>query len=108
MVVDLVKEGVPVEPFGQGFGSMNAPTKEFEKLALEYQLRHGGDPVLKWALGNVTLQYSPSADIKVAKDKSHEKVDPVVATIMAIGQSLLDEEKSMETEAYKDRGFTIL
>ena len=108
LVVDCVEEGLPMEPFGQGFGSMNAPTKEFERMALLKEIRHGGDPVLKWALGNVALQMSPSGDIKVAKDKSHEKVDPVVATIMAIGQSLLDQEENNDTEAYEDRGLLIL
>ena len=108
LVVDCIELGLPMEPFGQGFGSMNAPTKEFEKLALEKNIRHGGDPVLKWSLGNVALQMSPSGDIKVAKDKSNEKVDPIVATIMGIGQSLLDEGNTTDTTAYKDRGLLIL
>lgn len=108
LVVDGLEIGLPLEPFGQGWGSMNAPTKEFEKLALEFDMRHGGDPVLKWALGNVVIQMSPSGDIKVVKDKSNEKVDPVVATVMAIGQSLLDEGNTKETKAYKDRGFLMI
>lgn len=108
LVVDLIEQGVPVEPFGQGFGSMNAPTKEFEKLALEYSIRHGGDPVLKWSLGNVAIDVDPAGSIKVTKKKSQEKVDPIVATIMAIGQSLLDEGNTLNTVAYKDRGFRIL
>ena len=107
LVVDCIDLGLPMQPFGQGWGSMNAPTKEFEKLALEKKLRHGNDPVLKWSLGNVALQVSPTGDLKVAKDKSNEKVDPIVATIMGIGQSLLDEGNTTETEAYKDRGFEV-
>ena len=76
--------------------------------SLGKNIRHGGDPVLKWALGNVALQVSPSGDLKVAKDKSNEKVDPVVATIMGIGQSLLDEGNTVSTVAYKERGLLIL
>ena len=34
LVIDLTNEGVKMAPFGQGFRSMSAPTKEVEKLIL--------------------------------------------------------------------------
>ena len=33
-IIDLQNEGMECNPFGQGYGSMGAPTKEFEKLVL--------------------------------------------------------------------------
>lgn len=75
-------------PFGQGFVSMNAPTKEFERLAMQGKIRHGGNPVLRWMLRNVELRTDPAGNIKVDKAKSAEKVDGIVAAIEALAEYL--------------------
>jgi phage terminase large subunit-like protein len=75
---------------------MSFPSKIFEKLALEFKLYHGGDPLLRWMMGNVHLQRDPSGNIKPDKAKSGEKIDGVVASIMAIGEMLTFEEDPQE------------
>lgn len=92
LIRDLEGDGVACDPFGQGFASMSFPSKEFEKAALNGLLVHGGDEVLRWMMGNVELRYDPSGNIKPDKAKSGEKIDGVVAAIMAIGEALTYEE----------------
>lgn len=50
------------------------------------RIQHNGDPVSTWAFSNVVMSVDPAGNWKVNKDKSKQKVDPVVAEIMALGQ----------------------
>jgi phage terminase large subunit-like protein len=54
IINNLMNEGIEnLVPFGQGFASMSAPTKELEMLVLRKKLNHGNNPVLKWMMSNV-------------------------------------------------------
>lgn len=86
--------GITVNPYGQGFVSMSAPTKEIERLIFMNELDHGNNPVMKWQCSNVAIQTDPAENIKIAKNKSTEKVDGMVALAMAIGESM--NEKTQE------------
>lgn len=92
LIRDLEGDSVPCDPFGQGFASMSFPSKEYEKAALEGKLAHGGDEVLRWMMSNVTLRFDASGNIKPDKSKSGDKIDGVVAAVMAIGEALTFEE----------------
>ncbi|WP_418186744.1 terminase large subunit [Aliarcobacter lanthieri] len=94
-------------PFGQGFASMSAPTKQIEVLSLQGKLNHGNNPVLNWMNSNVVLRKDPSGNIKIDKDKSTEKVDGMVAEAMALGVAIKDEIKE-ETNIYETRGLREL
>ncbi|TVT39625.1 terminase large subunit [Hymenobacter setariae] len=102
LVIDLTEEGVPMQPFGQGFLSMSAPTKELEKLVLEGKIHHYGNPVLAWMCGNVEIKRDPAGNIKIDKGKSKEKVDGMVALAMALGGYMSGE--GPETSIYEERG----
>ena len=88
IAIDLADDGVPLVPFGQGFVSMSAPTKQLELLARQEKIWHDGDPILRWALSNVAIKMDPAGNIKADKQKSGGKIDPVVALIMAIGEHM--------------------
>jgi phage terminase large subunit-like protein len=45
-------------------------------------VRHRGDPVLAWAIGNVVMESDANANIKPNKKKSSNKIDPAVAALM--------------------------
>lgn len=75
--------------FGQGFASMNAPTKEVETMVLSCKLAHGGNPVLTWMVSNVAIKMDPAGNKKPDKEKSTERIDGAVALIMAIGRAML-------------------
>jgi len=70
--------------FGQGFASMNSPTKELLNLILARKIAHGGNPVLRWMANNVVVKQDPAGNIKPDKSKSIERIDGIVATIMAL------------------------
>jgi phage terminase large subunit-like protein len=84
----LLGEGLPVVLFGQGFASMGAPTKELERMVMGHCFNHGNHPVLNWMASNAAVQADAAGNIKPAKDKSTEKIDGIVAEIMAIGLSM--------------------
>jgi phage terminase large subunit-like protein len=81
---ELTEDGFEVVQFGQGYASMSAPTKEFEKLVLSKRLRHGRNPVMRWMVDNVMVKQDPAGNLKPDKSKSLEKIDGVVAAIMAL------------------------
>ena len=88
MVQNLEGMGFTVVPFGQGFKDMSPPTKELMKLVLEERIAHGGHPVLRWMMDNIFIRTDPAGNIKPDKEKSTEKIDGAVATIMALDRAI--------------------
>ena len=85
----LQDEGAAMVEFRQGFRSMAAPTRELEKLIVSRKLAHGGNPVTRWMAANVAVAQDPAGNLKPAKDKSTERIDGIVAIIMAIGRAMV-------------------
>ena len=88
----LQDEGAAMVEFRQGFRSMAAPTRELEKLIVSRKLAHGGNPVTRWMAANVAVAQDPAGNLKPAKDKCTERIDGIVALIMAIGRAMLAQE----------------
>ena len=105
LVIDLQNDGANMDPFGQGFVSMSAPTKELEKLIIGKQIIHDDNPCMNWMLSNVAIQEDPAGNIKIAKNKSKEKVDGMVALVMALGEMMTEESTD---SVYDERGLLIL
>lgn len=103
MVQNLEGMGLTVIPFGQGFRDMSPPTKELMKLTLEKKLAHGGNPVLRWMMDNVVVRTDPAGNIKMDKEKSTEKIDGAVATVMALDRAIRGGYDTKES-VYNDRG----
>jgi len=83
--------GLTVVPFGQGFKDMSPPTKELIKLTLKERIAHSGHPVLKWMMDNIyikTVKTDPAGNVKPDKEKSTERIDGAVATIMALDRAI--------------------
>lgn len=106
LMTRLVDDGFEVVPFGQGFASMSGPSKEFERLVVSHQMEHDGNPVMKWMLSNVAVKEDPAGNIKPDKSKSSEKIDGVVASIMALGRATFSDSES--PSVYEDRGILAL
>lgn len=89
MVQTLQAEGFDrLEEYRQGYSSLASPTKELERLVIGGKLKHNGDPVLRWMASNVTVKQDPAGNIKPDKSKSSDKIDGIVALIMALGLSM--------------------
>ena len=93
--------GFTVVPFGQGFASMSPPTKELLKLVLDRRLRHGGHPVLRWMADSMVVKQDPAGNVKPDKQKSREKIDGMVALIMALDRAIRHESGQ---SVYEERG----
>ncbi|RDY30987.1 terminase large subunit [Lachnotalea glycerini] len=106
MVQNLEALGFTVVPFGQGFKDMSPPSKELMKLTLEKKLAHGGQPVLRWMMDNIFIRQDPAGNIKPDKEKSTEKIDGVVATIMALDRAIRNGGKG-GSSVYDDRGILV-
>ena len=107
MAQDLEGMGFTVVPFGQGFKDMSPPTKELMKLTLERRIAHGGHPVLRWMMDNVMITRDPAGNIKANKEKSTEKIDGVVATIMALDRAIRCGANPRES-VYDKRGILFM
>lgn len=84
---DIAEMGLTMVQMGQGFASMSAPMKELEKLILSRRIAHGGNPVLAWMADNLVAREDPAGNIKPDKEKSTEKIDGMVALIMALDRA---------------------
>lgn len=107
MVQNLEGMGFTVVPFGQGFKDMSPTTKELMKLTLEKKIAHGGHPVLRWMMDNIYIRTDPAGNIKPDKAKSNEKIDGVVATIMALDRAIRNDGETGDS-IYDERGLLFL
>ncbi len=106
MIQNLEGDGFTMVPFGQGFASMSGPTKDFYRLLMEGQIIHGGHPVLRWMAGNVVVDTDPAGNIKVTKAKSKEKIDGIVAAIMALDRCIRNQTEP-QGSVYDERGLLV-
>lgn len=87
----LERNGIECDKVPQTMSALTAPFKKLKELIDTKQLRHAGNPVLRWMAMN-TAQISDSNDnAKPCKKKSADKIDGIVATVMAIGVAMVDD-----------------
>lgn len=91
-------DGFEMVGFGQGYASMASPTKEFERLIMAREVAHGGNPVMRWMASNVSVEQDAAGNMKPSKRKSTERIDGIVASIMAIGRL----EKHLDGDDFHD------
>ena len=91
--------------FGQGFASMNSPTKELMNLILSKRLAHGNNPVLTWMADNLVVREDPAGNVKPDKEKSIEKIDGIVALIMGLDRATRGDGGS---STYEENDLLIL
>ncbi len=77
-----------IQEFRQVISNLAAPSKEFERLVTSGRLRHDGNPVLRWMVENTAAKRDINDNIRPDKEASADKIDGVVATIMALGLAI--------------------
>lgn len=111
LVTDLQADGAPMATMRQGFASMSAPTKEFQRIMLEGtevepRLRHGGNPCVRWQIDNFAVEMDASGNVKPSKRNSGDKIDGVVSAIMALSRAVHHEPPRVS--AYDDGDLEIV
>ena len=85
---------------------MSPPTKKLMKLTLGERIAHGGHKLLRWMMDNVYVRQVPAGNIKMDKEKSTEKIDAAVATVMALDRVIRNQ--GSEERVYDGREFLFL
>jgi len=90
LVARLHDAGIPVKKVGQGMAVLNNPSKYVEKLIMNHQIKHDGNPFVGWQLGNCECYTDVNNNIKVRKNEADKsaKVDGIIAMIIAAHCSL--------------------
>lgn len=107
MIQELQGQGMTVIQFGQGYASMSAPMKELERLTLAHRIAHGGNVPLAWMMDNVVAEQDAAGNLKPSKARSREKIDGVVALIMALDRATRHDPEN-DRSVYEERGIRSL
>ncbi len=102
----LMDMGFQVVGFGQGMVSMAAPSAELMRCILSKRLRHRKHPVTRWMADNVMVDTDAAGNVKPNKQKSREKIDGIVAGIMALDRAMRSE--STGGSVYETRGLMTI
>ena len=98
----LSDEGIdlPMKDFVPGFKSYAAAVDAFETAVLGRKMMHNNNPLLTWQAGNVIVETDPAGNRKPTKPKSFDRIDGIVAAIMACGAAATEEGPAV----YKGEG----
>ena len=103
IVQELEAEGIEMIGMGQGFASMSAPVKELSRMIVEGKLRHGADPLLRWCASNVAAKVDPAGNVKLDKERSAHRIDPLVALAMAVDGFQRRGHETVAVSVYETR-----
>ena len=95
------ESGFQMVEIRQGARSMNEPAKDLLVHIMTEKVRHGGNPILRWNADNLVMRLDPNGNVAPDKEKATEKIDGLVALIMAWGRAMFSEGK---ISVYETRG----
>lgn len=105
LVINLQADGVEMVGYGQGYIDMSVPSKGIEKDihddGAQYSMHF--NPVTRWMFGNVVMMKDAAGNQKPDKSKSENKIDGIVAMIMAKGRYMqaMAEDKNKMPDNYQ-------
>ncbi len=98
----LDADNYPLVEFRQGPKSFDPAWNELERTYIAGRLAHGGDPVLAWCASNLVLRKDENENVGPSKKRSADKIDDLVALLMAVGAALRDENPGSLDNFLKD------
>ncbi len=102
----LIEDGFNVVEVRQNMYAMNEPSKALETAIKGRKLRHDGHAILRWMAANVVIETDASGNYRPSKKKSSEKIDGIVALIMALGVAA--QEPPQQRSIYETPGSLAL
>jgi phage terminase large subunit-like protein len=91
----MLAEGLPMIEVRPTVLNFSEPMKILEALVLQGKLRHDGDPVLAWMASNVVAHLDAKDNIYPRKERPEQKIDGIVALIMALARALLPQASTV-------------
>ena len=87
---------------------MSPPTKDFEAAVLQKQISHDGNPLLRWCVDNVVIEFDAAGNAKPSKKRSTERIDCAVSAIMAFARARTAEATGVNGESiYESRALEV-
>jgi phage terminase large subunit-like protein len=87
--------GIPVVEYRNTVLTMSEPMKQLDAWIRSGAIHHNGDPVLGWAISNVTAKEDKKENVYPNKEDNRSKIDPVVAALFAIGRAMTRPEEAV-------------
>ena len=84
----MMSEGLPMIEVRPTVLNFSEPMKTLEALVLQKKLVHDGDPVLAWMASNVVAHTDVKDNIYPRKERAENKIDGIVALIMALSRAI--------------------
>ena len=84
----MLAEGLPMIEVRPTVLNFSEPMKTLEALVLQRKLTHDGDPVLAWMASNVVAHLDVKDNIYPRKERAENKIDGIVALIMALSRAI--------------------
>ena len=85
LATNLGNDGAPMVEYRNTVQNFSDPMKSLEALVQDKRVNHDGNPVLRWMMGNVVAKLDAKDNIFPRKERYENKIDGVVALIMALG-----------------------
>ncbi|OBX41084.1 terminase large subunit [Moraxella catarrhalis] len=89
---EMEKEGMVMVELRHTVQNMSEPMKELEALVLQKRLAHGDCPILTWQASNVVATLDKKDNIYPNKERAENKIDGMVALIMALSRAIVHTE----------------
>lgn len=105
LATQLTSDGFQMVETRQGFKSLSEPSKALEAQIASRAIRHGGHPVMRWMVSNVGKKEDENENIRPVKTAETNRIDGVVATILAMSRAIVD---ATTPSVYEDRGILYL
>lgn len=104
----LEKTGMEVIEVAQTIGGLSPGMKELERLLKSGQMTHDKNPLGRWCFGNVNVAIDGNENMKPMKNKSRDRIDPIVALINAMNIAITQENMVSKCPYSAERGILML
>ncbi len=88
----MTEQGLQMVEMRATVANFSEPMKQLQALVLSGKFKHDGDPVLAWMASNVVGHLDAKDNIYPRKERPENKIDGIVALIMAMGRAIVAEE----------------
>ncbi|CAM5220376.1 hypothetical protein CDEF62S_00636 [Castellaniella defragrans] len=100
----MMAEGLPMIEVRPTVLNFSEPMKLLKAQVLQGKLAFDGDPVLTWMVSNVVCHRDAKDNIYPRKERPENKIDGVVAVLMALNRLVLDTGDS----GFIEQGFVVI
>ena len=105
MAQRLLNEGIPMTELPQNLKNFSEPMKQLQALIYSGRVHFCDNPVMHWNASNVVAHVDAKENIYPRKEKNENKIDGMVALIMAFNQAIqlnVEQEYTRKESAAPD------